>query len=533
MAHLLFFRGEEKLIEYRLPPGRTTIGRADSCDVALPGDTISRTHCFVERRTDGFRVVDRSRHGITVDGVVVDRAVLVDGQEVCLGAYRIQLKVDSQMAGPTAEAVHDHGHEVVVNADAESMMIERAVLVVEVGVDAGTRRTLRKRRMTLGRLEGDIRLRDPGIVDDHCVFRVSRGRVMVEPGKGAVFLDGDRIRQITPLYADETLQVGMSQLRVERDIEDEQPFARRFGEMVGESQPMQKLFGVLRRMAGHHFPVLITGESGTGKELAARGIHEHSARSAGAFVAINCGAIAENLFESELFGHEKGAFTGAANRKDGAFHAADGGTLFLDEVGELPEAAQAKLLRVLESGEVRRVGSNDVEYPDVRVLAATNRDLSVSNEKNGFREDLFFRLNVLSVFLPSLRTRPPDIALLSKTICRSLHPEAYVSEEALKVLYSHRWPGNVRELRNVLTRAYVMGGPRIMADALSFHELGVTSIPGRVLGGTRDKSTLKDAERVFIVSVLEKHEQNRSAAARELGIARSTLHYKLKSLGIT
>ncbi len=530
MAHLLFYRGEEKLIEYRLPPGRTTIGRSDSCDVALPGETISRTHCFVERLDEGFRVMDRSRHGLTVNGQTVKRSVLEDGAEIGMGAYRVQLKTDRETAGPTADAVHDHGHEVVIDADATGLVVERAVLVVESGPDVDTRRTLRRRRMSLGRHEGDIRLRDAGVVENHCFFRVARGRVMVEPGKGAVYLDGDRIREITPLYADETLQVGTSQMRVERSLEDEQPFARRFGEMVGESQTMQKLFGVLRRMAGHHFPVLITGESGTGKELAAHGIHEHSARSAGAFVAVNCGAIAENLFESELFGHDKGAFTGATSRKDGAFHAADGGTLFLDEVGELPEAAQAKLLRALESGEVRRVGSTEVHYPDVRVLAATNRDLSIETEAGRFREDLFFRLNVLSVSLPPLRSRPGDLPLLCKTLCRGLHPEAHVTDEALATLREHGWPGNVRELRNVLTRAYVLGGTRIEPDELSFHDLGHSPVGSSSGMG---KGTLKDAQRTFILGVLERHDNNRSAAARELGIARSTLHYKMKTLGIT
>jgi two-component system response regulator HydG len=531
MAHLLFFRGEEKLIEYRLPPGRTTIGRADSCDVALPGDSISRTHCFVDRQDSGFQVIDRSRHGIQLNGQTVKKADLEDGSEICMGPYRIQLKTGRETPGPTAEPVHDHGHEVVVNADGGSLVVERAVLIVEEGPDADTRRTLRRSRMSLGRHEGDIRLRDPGVVEDHCFFRVSRGRVMVEPGKGAVYLDGERIREITPLYSEEILQVGTSQLRVERTLEDEQPFARRFGEMVGESPAMQKLFGVLRRMAGHHFPVLISGPSGTGKELAARGIHEHSARSGGAFVALNCGAIAESLFESELFGHEKGAFTGATVRKDGAFHAAHGGTLFLDEVGELPEAAQAKLLRALESGEVRRVGSTEVEYPDVRVLAATNRDLIVETDRGGFREDLFFRLNVLSVSMPSLRSRPSDLPLLCNTICSALHPEAHVTDEALAALKDHAWPGNVRELRNVLTRAYVLGGTRIEAEELSFHDLGQPMTQGAATGG-KSKGTLKDAQRAFILGVLEKHDHNRSATARELGIARSTLHYKLKMLGI-
>ena len=199
------------------------------------------------------------------------------------------------------------------------------------------------------------------------------------------------------------------------------------------------------------------------------------------------------------------------------------------EIGELPEPAQAKLLRALESGEVRRVGGNEVQYPDVRVVAATNLDLAEEVREGRFREDLFFRLNVLNVELPSLRERPSDLPILCGLLCRPLHPEAHVTEEAIAVLAKHAWPGNVRELRNVLTRAYVMSGPRIDARTLQFHAIESNPMSTAAPIG---KGTLKDAEKGYIQSVLDKHNANRSAAARELGIARSTLHYKMKKLGI-
>jgi DNA-binding NtrC family response regulator len=528
MARLVFYRGENKLVEYRLPPGRTSIGRSDGCDVALPGGEISRTHCLVERRGSEVHVMDRSRHGITVDGEQVSRALLTEGAEIGMGPYRVQLQLKADVPEPTAEAVGDQEHEVVVSADADKLVVERAVLIVDAGPDAGRRKVLRRSRVSVGRSESDLSLTDVGVVAKHCHLRVSRGRVMVEPGNGAAFLDGQRVRSITPLYADETLSIGNTIVRVERDLDDEVPLARCFGLMVGDSRRMQQLFGVMRRMAGHHFPVLIGGESGTGKELAAAGIHEHSARGAGPFVPVNCGAISPALFESELFGHEKGAFTGAEKRKDGAFHAADGGTLFLDEVGELPAAAQAKLLRTLESGEVRRVGSNAVEHPDVRVVAATNRDLAEMVAEGHFRQDLFFRLNVLAVQLPPLRERLVELPLLCQTLCRGLHPEAHVTEDAIEALSTHTWPGNVRELRNVLTRAYVGAGVRIDASALSYHDLGHGAAKAAVGHGT-----LADAEKAYIVNMLRKNQDNRSATARELGIARSTLHHKMKRLGIS
>ncbi len=529
MAQLLFYRGEEKLIEYRLQPGRTSIGRADSCDVAVPGESVSRTHCFVVWRGDNIEVIDRSRHGLTVDGQTVTRCTIQDGAELGLGPYRIVLRMQSDRALPTAEVSTDRDFEVVVGAGADTMVVESSYVVVDVGPDAGSRKILKKSRMSIGRRTSDIRFGDLSVVENHCFLRVSRGRVMVEPGQGAVFLDGDRVRTITPLYADDTLSIGKNQVRVERSLKEEIPYAKTFGKMVGECKMMLSVFGVLRRMSAHHFPILITGESGTGKELAAAGIHEHSQRASGPFVPVNCGAIASTLFESELFGHEKGAFTDASARKEGAFQNADGGTLFLDEVGELPEEAQVKLLRALESGEVRRVGGSEVEYPDVRVVAATNRHLAEEVRQGRFREDLFFRLNVLAVELPALRERPSDLNILCQLLCRSLHPEAHVTEEAMVVLAKHSWPGNVRELRNVLTRAYVLGGPRIDSRSLKFH-----SIDGNPMGSSLNpgSGTLKDAEKGYIQAVLDRHNANRSAAARELGIARSTLHYKMKKLGI-
>ncbi len=526
MAHLIFKTGEAPLIEYRLRPGRTTIGRADSCDVSLPGGEISRTHCFIDGEGGQWRVIDRSRHGILVDGQRATRAELRDGSVIRLGPYVVEVRLSQSAERPTDEAVAERPHELILATDDGSLHIAQPWLLVVAGPDRGKRHRLGSPRLSVGAGSSNVRLADPDLVAEHVRLRISRGRVMVEPGRGAAFLDGSRVRDITPLLPDDELSIGQTVLRVELEAVSEEPKARQFGEMVGESAPMQKLFGTLRRYAGHHFPVLITGESGTGKELAARGIHEASSRAAGPFVPINCGAIATNLFESELFGHEKGAFTGADSRKDGAFHKADGGTLFLDEIGELPMEAQAKLLRALESGEIRRVGSTAVSWPDVRVVAATNRDLAAESRRGAFREDLFFRLAVLSVRIPPLRERREDIPSLARALARSLSPDCRLSEDALALLQRHGWPGNVRELRNVLTRAFVLEGPRIEVGAISFHDLGAP--PPLSL----DPVALDEAERAYIEGVLRQVEGNRSAAARILGMARTTLQYKMQRLGI-
>ena len=307
---------------------------------------------------------------------------------------------------------------------------------------------------------------------------------------------------------------------------------------IGASRPMQELFRLLGRIAESGHPVLVTGESGTGKELVAQALHLYSGR--GAFVAVNCAALPENLLESELFGHARGAFTGADRDKAGLFQAADGGTLFLDEVGELPPALQPKLLRVLESGEVRRVGATEARRVDVRVVAATNRDLEEEVREGRFREDLFWRLNVLHVSMPPLRERTADIPLLAEhflaasgTSAGGSRPGARrISREALAMLTSYPWPGNVRELRNAIARA---------ATLASAEEIRPEDLPPRVREAGRTATLVADAsqrrlplrelEREYILEVLRQTGGNKSRAAEILGLDRKTLYRKLSEFG--
>lgn len=228
--------------------------------------------------------------------------------------------------------------------------------------------------------------------------------------------------------------------------------------IIGNSRALQDVFKIVGRVARTDAPVLVSGESGTGKELVANAIHEYSPRSKNTIIAINCGAIPENLLESELFGHEKGSFTGAINRRAGLFEQCDGGTLFLDEIGDMPSAVQVKLLRVLQDGTFTRVGGHDLQKSDVRIVAATNKNLAEEVAHDRFREDLFYRLNVVEIHLPPLRARAEDIPLLAEhflrlTIKRNGIAPIRLSDEALEHLQNHRWPGNVRELENTIARA--------------------------------------------------------------------------------
>jgi len=300
--------------------------------------------------------------------------------------------------------------------------------------------------------------------------------------------------------------------------------------LIGGGKPMQHVRDLIVKVAPSNSTVLILGETGSGKELVARAVHDQSSRSDKPFVAINCGALPESLIESELFGHRKGAFTGADEHRVGLFELADGGTLFLDEIGELPKAMQAKLLRVLESGDIRRVGDNDAINVDVRVVCATHRDLEQMLEDGDFREDLMYRINTFEISLPPLRDRVVDIPELAKHLyCRFQTnggtADKLFSPDALDALQSHSWPGNVRELANVIEHA------TIVCDALPItsehlpRRFGSRSARSKTLG----PMSLRDLEMQAIHESLDRHDGNKTAAAGELGVSLKTLYNKLNA----
>ena len=304
--------------------------------------------------------------------------------------------------------------------------------------------------------------------------------------------------------------------------------------MIGDSSSMQQVRALIEKLARSQAPIYISGESGSGKELAARLIHTRSARSTGTFVPVNCGAIPENLMESEFFGYRKGAFTGADGDRDGFFQAANGGTLFLDEVADLPLPMQVKLLRAIQEKRVRKVGSVAEEAVDVRIICATHRNLRECVDKGSFRQDLYYRLNVIELRMPPLRERIEDIAPLVDSILRRLcgdHPPK-LSNAALKAMELYSFPGNVRELENILERATALSsGEVIEADDL---HLEPGEMAGEVIG--RGSETLDDylnrLERQAILEALQKTEGNRTAAARLLGVTFRSMRYRLERLGI-
>jgi two-component system nitrogen regulation response regulator NtrX len=309
--------------------------------------------------------------------------------------------------------------------------------------------------------------------------------------------------------------------------------------MVGRSTALEKVWEAIRRAAPTNATVLLTGESGVGKELAARAIHRNSGRQDEAFVQVNCAAIPEELIESELFGHEKGSFTGATEKQIGKFELAHRGTIFLDEVGDMSLRTQAKVLRVLQEGEVERIGSQKTIQVDVRVIAATNRNLEEEIEAGRFREDLFFRLSVLPIRVPPLRERPEDVEPLVEHLVRefcaanNFRPRAF-DPGAMEALRHHQWRGNVRELKNVIERLLIMAeGDEIRAEDVA----GVLRQPSGDAASLNAAGTLRDfkeaAERAFLVAKLRESDWNISATAQAIGTPRSNLYKKLDQYGIT
>jgi DNA-binding NtrC family response regulator len=355
---------------------------------------------------------------------------------------------------------------------------------------------------------------------------------------------------VTKPFSPDELRLVVGRAIEERDLRRENATLRRelaFGNLVGSSPKMQELFASIEKIARADSTVLLAGESGTGKELVARALHFHGPRATRPFVAVNCGALVGTLLESELFGHVRGAFTGADKAKKGLFVAADGGTLFLDEIGELPLDLQPKLLRALQEGEVKPIGGTGTTRVDVRVIAATNRDLPSAVAAGRFREDLYYRLNVIALSIPPLRERREDIpTLLSHFVARAAEkarrPRPTISDEAVAWLAQQRWPGNVRELKNAVERAVVLGGDVLQPDDFVTRGAGAIAAPPAPAAATQaaagdgdyafSRLSLEELERMHIEKILTMCDGQKARAAAILGINRTTLWKKLRQYGV-
>jgi transcriptional regulator with PAS, ATPase and Fis domain len=423
---------------------------------------------------------------------------------------------------------------------------------VELRVVEGPDRQLASRLGAAGMRIGtgatcDLKLSDATVSRLHCeVRRVGTAvRILDSGSTNGTFVDGVRVH-VAELVPGARVRLGATVVGVaaadERDTVELSP-RHRFGDVIGASTEMRRLYGILEKVAPTDSSILVQGETGTGKELLARAIHDASPRAKGPFVVVDCGAIAENLIESELFGHVRGAFSGAVSDRRGLAEEAHGGTLFLDEIGELPPALQPRLLRVLESLEVRRVGSNVSRKIDVRVIAATNRSLARSINEGSFREDLYYRLAVVELQLPPLRARPEDLPLLAEHFFRRYAGDKPpLPPELLSSLTSRAWPGNVRELRNFVERSVSLGVASPGTAAAAVAAAPVAPVAAAAVAGpiVPVHLPLKDAraawteqfELLYVKALLSQTEGNVTRAAELAGINRRSLQRLIASLGL-
>jgi len=412
------------------------------------------------------------------------------------------------------------------------------------GPDRGRRLRVAEPLVHVGTAPGSqLQLTDPTVSRLHCEVQLGpEGVRIVDSGStNGTFVDGVRLRDGF-LANGASMRVGTTTLRVQFGSEPYRlPLSMRdhFGDVLGGSVEMRRLYAVLERVSPTEATILIQGETGTGKEMVARAIHDASARAKGAFVAVDCGAIADNLIESELFGHVKGSFSGAFSDREGLFEEAHGGTLFLDEIGELPLSLQPKLLRALESRQVRRVGSNTMRPVDLRVVAATNRPLAQAVNLGTFREDLYYRLAVVEVVLPPLRARREDVAMLARHfIQRFAGADQQVPPDLLTTLLGRSWPGNVRELRNFIEQRVSFG---LAAEPISVRSQRSPSlppglealVPADVPFAEAREAWMKTFERTYVTSVLKRAGGNVAQAAEMAGINRRLFYRLLERLGMS
>jgi two-component system, NtrC family, response regulator GlrR len=421
-----------------------------------------------------------------------------------------------------AERPDDSRTTTAVDRPAGHASVQRFWLRVLSGAEAGATLHSEAERVVIGTHESaHLKLSDETVSRFHCEIDVEGGRARVRDlgSRNGTLLDGVSVESAW-LHPNATLTIGTTEIRFELKSEHVQiPLSSRdqFGLMVGRSVAMRRVFAVLERAAPSDATVLIEGETGTGKEVAAESIHLESARRDKPFVIVDCSAVPPDLLEAELFGHEKGAFTGATGQREGAFEAARGGTIFLDEIGELSLELQPKLLRVLERRHVKRIGANQFTDVDVRVIAATNRNLRTEVNERRFRSDLYYRLAVLEVKLPALRERPEDLPPLVDHVLARLGAEKdALGDDLMATLARHRWPGNVRELRNYLERCLTLREQVPLGPPADDTGLPDVTKPLKI---AREQWT-RALERKYVEAVLARHDGNVTAAARDAGVDR-------------
>lgn len=549
MYELVIQKSTQEVFRYKVKQDHISIGRSSQNDICLADPQISRTHLIISKREAQLVVTDKSTNGSFLNGEKILTQYFKVNDTLKLGQWTILL----QEAQEKPEADDEEDHTQIIQAvptqilsfkPSKNKLIYQDVELKDL--ESGTVYPILKDIFSIGSAEGNDLIIDSSYVSSfHCKIEHIDGTFFLKDlgSTNGTFIDDNLVME-SELPIRSVLRFGKQQFQFINNSREEtiHPSTENvFEGMISKNASMQKNFSLVDKISHSQMAVLIHGPTGTGKELMAKAIHKRSARSKAPYITLNCGAIPKDLIESELFGHERGAFTSALQLRKGVFEQANGGTLFLDEIGELPIDLQPKLLRAIEYGEIRRLGSNQTICVDVRIVAATHRDLVEEISAGRFREDLYYRLYMIPISIPALSERKEDIMPLVEHFLAEQSSQSgshfRLDDTAVPLLQNHDWPGNIRELKNVLGRAVLQCSNGIIrADDILFSPLGSAAktafehnlqhqIPPQ-------PQTLRDVERVKILSELKRNNWNKKLTAQVLGIAKSTLHEKIKKYGL-
>jgi DNA-binding NtrC family response regulator len=539
MPALIITRHGEPQLTFNLDRAETRVGRGTLNDLVIPDEKVSRHHFVIISLGGVIKLQDKSGRGVTINGHSVENAVLSDGDEIAFGEtvarFVISYKAES--------AERNTNVDIAVRTDILSYSRDSKAIVttrgwLTIASQGGRRIELSGNVINIGSAEGNqIRLDEKYISAFHCRIYKRGGRFFIRDldSTNGTHVNGARVAD-SEIPEGAKIRVGKAEMLFSTSEETQKlnpSPSPVFQGMVGASSEMKEVFELVRLVAASDATVLVTGETGTGKELVSRALHRLSGRASGPFIPVNCAAIAKDVIESELFGHEKGAFTGAVSQRKGAFEEAEGGTLFLDEIADLSPDLQTKILRAIEYGEIKRVGANRPMNVSTRVVAATNRELPVEVAHGRFREDLYYRLSVIPVHLPPLRKRGDDVATIANHLMTEMTGgRKALTAEAHAKLLEYQWPGNVRELKNVLTRALVLSrSDKIGPQDLEFRPAVLDDIVESAKA-FRPGSTLSDIEKTAVLAELARQGGHRERTAKALGIGLTTLKEKLREWGV-
>ncbi len=539
MPYLVFYRRGQELMRVLLDRARTTVGRNSGADVVVPDPLVAPLQAAIERDGEGYRLIDLSGEKTSVRGARVATTAIADGTAIAFGSFQAFFQDEL----PEGAADPSQAKTQVTGVDEPALPRELWLSAQQVGGGFAPGHVAVGSAVEIGSSSSaGLRLEHATVSSHHARLTREEDRLVLQDldSTNGTWINGVRIREVE-LTPGARFRVGPWDIWVDAKRPGAPTDAEDFEGLISADPGMRAIFAQVDRVALSNAPVVITGESGTGKELLAVAMHRRSLRAGATLVPINCGAIAHSLIEAEIFGHEKGSYTGADTVRKGALLEANGGTLFLDEIGELPLDLQPKLLRAVELGEIKPIGAGKPSRVDVRFVCATNRNLGDEIRLHRFREDLFFRLAVVTLQLPPLRQRLGDVPLLWAHFMRKLGTTTVplaLSDAARAKLLDHRWPGNVRELRNVAQRALltcmatVIGPEHIVFDA---HTLDQTAGAGQTVNPVG--LTLAQIEAAAIEINLRHFKGNRRAVTKQLDIAKSTLlkkiaDYQLERVGL-